>query len=74
MSDDIEISLSEEDVKIQMPNRPCPFDVSLTVYPMQPWTQKNANLSQWFNYGLNPSTWSNYCLKQIEHMKKAAGQ
>lgn len=43
---------------------PGPFDVSLGTYPMQPWTNKNANLKQWFNYGFNPSTWSTYALEQ----------
>jgi len=43
-----------------------PFEVSLTSYSYQPWTNKHVDLTQWFNYGLNPSTWSKYCLKQIE--------
>jgi len=41
------------------------FEVSLTSYPMQPWTNKNVDLTQWFNYGLNPSTWSKYCIDQL---------
>lgn len=45
---------------------PGPFDVGLGSYPMQPWTNKNANLSQWFNYKLNPSTWSTYALDQLK--------
>jgi hypothetical protein len=45
---------------------PSPFDVGLGSYPMQPWTNKNANLSQWFNYKLNPSTWSTYALDQVK--------
>ena len=49
---------------------PSPFDVSLGTYPMQPWTNKNANLRQWFNYGLNPSTWSTYALDQLKKYDK----
>ena len=56
---------------------PCPFEVSLKTYPMQPWTNKNVDLSQWFNYGLNPSTWASYCVAQMnlyhEAQKKSLG-
>ena len=45
---------------------PSPFDVSLMSYKSQPWMYRNAQLSQWFNYGLNPSTWSAYSVKQLE--------
>lgn len=45
---------------------PSPFEVSLTTYPMQPWHARNADLSQWFNYGLNPSTWSKYAHEQTQ--------
>ena len=44
---------------------PTPFEVSLTSYPMQPWTNRNASLNQWFNYGLNPSTWTRYAIQQM---------
>lgn len=44
---------------------PSPFEVGLFSYPIQPWTNRNAQLSQWFNYGLNPATWSRYALTQI---------
>jgi hypothetical protein len=48
----------------------CPFEVSLTSYSMQPWTNRNVDLSQWFNYGFNPSTWSKYCMEQLQYLKK----
>jgi hypothetical protein len=44
---------------------PSMFEVGLASYPVQPWTNRNAKLSQWFNYGLNPATWSKYSLAQI---------
>ena len=44
---------------------PSPFEVSLTTYPMQPWTNRNVNLRQWFNYGLNPATWTKYAINQM---------
>ena len=44
---------------------PSMFEVGLASYPVQPWTNRNAKLSQWFNYGLNPATWSKYSLSQI---------
>ena len=46
------------------------FQVSLTSYPMQPWTNKNVDLKQWFNYGLNPSTWSKYCIDEMQKCSK----
>lgn len=45
---------------------PSPFEVSLKTFPMQPWTSRSSNLSQWFNYGLNPTTWTQYCLRQTK--------
>jgi hypothetical protein len=51
---------------IQRPsNGPSPFEVPLTAYSTQPWTNRNVDLSQWFNYGLNPKTWTLYCVEQM---------
>jgi len=47
-----------------------PFEVSLTSFTFQPWTNKNVDLKQWFNYGFNPSTWSSYCVKQVMLLQK----
>jgi hypothetical protein len=44
---------------------PSPFEVSLFSYSTQPWTNRNANLVEWFNYGFNPTTWTKYCLQQM---------
>lgn len=49
---------------------PSPFEVGLASYPIQPWTNRNAKLSQWFNYGFNPATWSKYSLAQIAMYQK----
>ena len=49
---------------------PSPFEVGLASYPIQPWTNRNAKLSQWFNYGFNPATWSKYSLAQIAMFQK----
>jgi hypothetical protein len=72
MISDVDIDTTEKTVQaMKRPtNGPSPFDVSLGTYPMQPWTNKNANLRQWFNYGLNPSTWSTYALDQLKKYEK----
>lgn len=63
----VETSDKTQHVHMARPNNaPGPFDVGLGSYPMQPWTNKNANLKQWFNYNLNPSTWSSYALDQLK--------
>jgi hypothetical protein len=68
---DVEFASIEEE-ELQIPNGlqrsgigPSPFEISLFSYSTQPWTNRNANLSEWFNYGFNPTTWTKYCLEQI---------
>lgn len=66
----VDIVIEEAPAQIRRVGRgPSPFEVSLTTYPMQPWTNKNANLSQWFNYGFNPATWSRHACEQVEILK-----
>lgn len=56
-----------DNVKMYRPARgPSPFEVSLFSYNMQPWNNRNADLRQWFNFGLNPTTWTQYSLMQIK--------
>ena len=43
---------------------PSVFDVSLNTYPVQPWINPTAQMSQWFNYGFNPATFTRYALQQ----------
>jgi hypothetical protein len=52
---------------------PSPFEISLMTYPSKPWTNRNTNLSEWFNYGFNPTTWTKYCLEQIHIFKTSNG-
>ena len=51
-----------------------PLEVSLTSYPMQPWTNKNVDLKQWFNYGFNPSTWSKYCIEEMAKSQQSSSK
>lgn len=46
-------------------SKPTLFSVSLLSYPFQPWSNAHADVTQWFNYGLNPTTWAAYSLKQL---------
>jgi hypothetical protein len=48
---------------------PSVFDVSLNTYPVQPWINPKAQMSQWFNYGFNPATFTRYALRQTELYK-----
>lgn len=70
---DIVIEEAPQVVARRVGNGPSPFEVSLTTYPMQPWTNKNANLSQWFNYGLNPATWSRHACEQASILANKNG-
>lgn len=47
-------------------SKPNVFSVSLLSYPFQPWSNAHADVSQWFNYGLNPTTWAAYSLRQMQ--------
>ena len=69
----MEIDISGDDsavlnvCRLTRPNvGPSPFEVSLFSYKTQPWMNKNVDLTQWFNYGLNPMTWTKYSIQQIE--------
>lgn len=70
MSDDEPVVVGHDDIAKQQQavlvqrSGPSPFDISLKNYPYQPWTSLNADLRQWFNYGLNPTTWAAYCVEQ----------
>lgn len=48
-----------------------PFEIPLDAYTMKPWNNRNVNLSQWFNYGLNPHTWTTYAHRQMAIYKKS---
>lgn len=50
-------------------NGPSPFEVSLNSYSLHPWTSRNADVSQWFNYGLTPTTWTEYAVQQTRLWK-----
>lgn len=77
MADSIEIVIEDEPTKQQPVKRqtaaalkkpsagPTPFQVSLASYTLHPWTSRNADLSQWFNYDLNPASWTQYCIEQM---------
>lgn len=77
MSGVVTFSLDDEDVVAVLPTTfverlgrggpgPSPFEVGLSTFPVQPWTNHNADPSQWFNYGMNPATWSKYALQQLK--------
>jgi len=58
--------LAAQNVILKKPtNGPSIFDVPLSAYNMQPWLNRNANLQQWFNYGLTPETWTLYANRQL---------
>jgi hypothetical protein len=40
------------------------FDIDPRKYETQPWTVPNANLVQWFNFGMNEHSWREYCHRQ----------
>ncbi|GAA5913277.1 uncharacterized protein JCM6883_005305 [Sporobolomyces salmoneus] len=42
------------------------FDVDLDAIEPKPWRRPGANLSDYFNYGMNEATWKNYVRKQRE--------
>lgn len=46
-------------------NGPSPFEVPLQAYTLSPWTSRNADHAQWFNYGLSPPTWTQYAKEQM---------
>jgi len=71
---DVDIVGDDEEVlnvKVGRPTvGPSIFEVSLNNYPVQPWLNPRAPLSQWFNYGFNPATFTRYAMQQTNLAKK----
>eukprot|EP00485_Elphidium_margaritaceum_P004301 CAMPEP_0202697174 /NCGR_PEP_ID=MMETSP1385-20130828/10498_1 /ASSEMBLY_ACC=CAM_ASM_000861 /TAXON_ID=933848 /ORGANISM="Elphidium margaritaceum" /LENGTH=291 /DNA_ID=CAMNT_0049353553 /DNA_START=54 /DNA_END=929 /DNA_ORIENTATION=- len=40
------------------------FDLDLDCLTDKPWTDKNADITDWFNYGFNEATWKQYIRTQ----------
>lgn len=40
------------------------FDVDLESFDDKPWRKPGADITDYFNYGLNENTWKAYCQKQ----------
>ena len=68
------IFVAEDEMVVPKLGRPTTgpnvFEVALSNYPVQPWLNSNANLSQWFNYGFNPSSFTRYCIQQTKLYQK----
>lgn len=41
------------------------FDVDIDALESHPWRKKNANLSDYFNFGFDEDSWKVYCEKQL---------
>jgi pre-mRNA 3'-end-processing factor FIP1 len=41
------------------------FDVDIETLESHPWRKKNANLSDYFNFGFDEDSWKVYCEKQL---------
>jgi hypothetical protein len=41
------------------------FDIPLLAYQSRPWETPNINVSQYFNFGLDPVKWAQYADRQV---------
>lgn len=50
------------------------YAIDFDLLPEKPWRKPGADISDYFNYGLDEDTWRAYCSKQIHHrLERSAG-
>lgn len=62
-----------DDIALPHPDQLTVFDVPLSSYRSKPWDLPGANISDWFNYGLNSATWDRYRIRQRRIRKELTG-
>lgn len=62
-----------DDIALPHPEQITLFDVPLSSYRSKPWDLPGANISDWFNFGLNSATWDRYRIRQRRIRKELTG-
>ncbi|KAL8168108.1 hypothetical protein V2J09_009607 [Rumex salicifolius] len=51
-----------------LPSQKTIFDISIDSFEEKPWNQPGADVSDFFNFGLNEDSWKEYC-KKLEQLR-----